>query len=84
MSLTSRIQALTTYANGVTGESDTTLSDAVATLAEGYGSGGYSLASIASKTEPSGGIGDRCERSPNGSRLRFLSMQRHYFADNKR
>lgn len=39
MSLTSRIQALTTYANEVTGESDTTLSDAVATLAEGYGSG---------------------------------------------
>lgn len=55
MSLTSRIQALTAYANEVTGESDTTLSDAVATLAEGYGQGGgYSLAGIASKTEPSG------------------------------
>lgn len=40
MSLTSRIQALTAYANEVTGESDTTLADAVATLAEGYGSGG--------------------------------------------
>ena len=40
MSLTSRIQALTAYANEVTGESDTTLSDAVATLAEGYGSSG--------------------------------------------
>lgn len=40
MSLTSRIQALTAYANEVTGASDTTLADAVATLAEGYGSGG--------------------------------------------
>jgi len=40
MSLTSRIQALTAYANEVTGASDTTLSDAVATLAEGYGGGG--------------------------------------------
>lgn len=34
------IEALTTYANGVTGESDTTLSDAVASLADGYGGGG--------------------------------------------
>ena len=33
------IEALTTYANGVTGESDTTLSDAVASLADGYGGG---------------------------------------------
>ena len=42
MSLTSRIQALTTYANSITGESDTTLSDAVASLASGYGGGGGS------------------------------------------
>lgn len=34
------IEALTTYANGVTGESDTTLSDAVESLADGYGGGG--------------------------------------------
>jgi len=40
MSLTSRIQALTAYANEVTAASDTTLADAVATLAEGYGQGG--------------------------------------------
>jgi len=40
MSLTSRIQALTAYANEVTGKSDTNLSDAVASLADGYGSGG--------------------------------------------
>ncbi len=31
------LEALTTYSNEVTGESDTTLSEAVATLAEGYG-----------------------------------------------
>ena len=35
--LTDAIEALTTYANTVTGASDTTLSDAVATLASGYG-----------------------------------------------
>lgn len=34
--LTDAIEALTTYANTVTGASDTTLSDAVATLAAGY------------------------------------------------
>ena len=33
------ITALTTYSNSVTGESDTTLSDAVHTLGSGYGSG---------------------------------------------
>jgi len=35
--LTDSINALTTYANEVTGASDTTLSDAVHTLASGYG-----------------------------------------------
>lgn len=37
--LTDSINALTTYANEVTGQSDTTLSDAVHTLASGYGRG---------------------------------------------
>ena len=37
--LTDSINALTTYANEVTGASDTTLSDAVYTLASGYGGG---------------------------------------------
>lgn len=37
--LTDSITALTTYANEVTGGSDTTLSEAVATLASGYGGG---------------------------------------------
>lgn len=40
--LTDAINALTTYSNTVTGASDTTLSDAVATLAAGYGGGGSS------------------------------------------
>jgi hypothetical protein len=40
--LTDAITALTTYANTVTGASDTTLSDAVGTLAAGYGGGGSS------------------------------------------
>lgn len=38
--LTDQINALTTYANTVTGTSDTNLSDAVQTLANGYGGGG--------------------------------------------
>ena len=38
--LTDSINALTRYANSVTGASDTTLSEAVATLANGYGGGG--------------------------------------------
>lgn len=37
--LTDSINALTTYANEVTGQSDTNLSDAVHTLASGYGQG---------------------------------------------
>ena len=40
--LTDGINALTAYANEVTGASDTTLSDAVETLASGYGGGGAS------------------------------------------
>lgn len=38
--LTDAINALTTYANSVTGASDTTLSDAVDSLVAGYGGGG--------------------------------------------
>lgn len=41
--LTDAINALTTYANEVTGASDTNLSDAVHTLASGYGGGGSGL-----------------------------------------
>lgn len=38
--LTPKIEALTAYANTITGKNDTTLSDAVASLADGYGGGG--------------------------------------------
>lgn len=38
--LTDAINALTTYANSVTGQSDTSLSDAVDSLVAGYGGGG--------------------------------------------
>ena len=38
--LTDAINALTQYANDTTGQSDTTLSDAVGTLVAGYGGGG--------------------------------------------
>ena len=44
--LTDAINALTTYANTVTSASDTTLSDAVATLAAGYGGGGSSPVTV--------------------------------------
>lgn len=40
MSVLSKIQALITAANNTTGESDTTLTDAVQTLVDGYGQGG--------------------------------------------
>ena len=42
--LTDSIEALTTYANQVTGASDTNLSDAVYTLAQGYGGGDITTA----------------------------------------
>ena len=41
--LTDRIEALTASANAVTGESDTTLTDAVGRLIGGYGNGGIDV-----------------------------------------
>lgn len=41
--LTDGINALIRYANSVTGQSDTTLSEAVTTLANGYGGGGMQI-----------------------------------------
>lgn len=52
--LAAGLDALLTDANDTTGESDTTLSDAIHTLVDGYGD--YSLDDIASGTEPSGDI----------------------------
>lgn len=55
--LTDAINALTTYSNETTGESDTTLSAAVASLVAGYGGGGgYDLNDIADGSEPSGAV----------------------------
>lgn len=53
--LTDAINALTTYSNTVTGASDTTLSDAVATLAAGYG-GGSSIDDFVDGSEPTGAV----------------------------
>lgn len=50
--LTDAITALTRYANETTGQSDTTLSDAVRTLCDGY----WTLEGFISKTEPNGDI----------------------------
>lgn len=38
-----RLDALLTYANSVTGAEDTSVGDAIETLANGYGQGGSSL-----------------------------------------
>lgn len=55
--LTDAINALTRYANETTGQSDTTLSDAVGTLVAGYGGGGgASVDDIATNTAPSGAV----------------------------
>lgn len=52
MSIKSKIQSLITAANAKTGESDTTLTDAVQTLVDGYGQGGGgSLPSVISKID---------------------------------
>ena len=56
--LTPKIEALTAYANEITGKSDTTLSDAVASLADGYGQGGQSYEGIEVVTDSSGKITD--------------------------
>lgn len=54
--LTDEINALTQYANTITGASDTCLSDAVATLADGYGGGGASLTDVLTGAFPTGEI----------------------------
>lgn len=54
--LTDAINALTTYANSVTGASDTTLSDAVDSLVDGYGQGGGWSAEDIEAGAPTGDI----------------------------
>lgn len=65
--LTDAINALITYANNVTGASDTTLSDAVATLAEGYGGGGIDVNALAN-----GSISGSVEITASSIRERFF------------
>lgn len=56
--LTDAINALTQYANETTGQSDTTLSDAVGTLVAGYGGGGGGITpeDVLRDLQPSGDI----------------------------
>lgn len=58
MSILSKLQALLTAANTKTGQSDTTLTDAMQTLVDGYGQGGggITLDSIADLSEPVGAV----------------------------
>lgn len=56
--LTPKIEALTAYANEITGKNDTTLSDAVASLADGYGGGGGISKGIEVVTDANGYITD--------------------------
>lgn len=57
MSIRSKIQSLIAAANSATGESDTTLTDAVQTLVDGYGQGGgYTNDDFADPTKPSGAV----------------------------
>ena len=58
MSIYSKIHSLLTAANATTGESDTTLTDAVQTLVDGYGQGGGGVTAdgVAMGTEPSGAV----------------------------
>ena len=53
-----KLNNLLTAANAKTGESDTTLTDAVQTLIDGYGQGGggYTVDEIAERTVPNGPI----------------------------
>lgn len=54
--LTDTINALIMYVNGITGNNDSNLSDAIRSLADGYNNGGYSIDDLASGIEPSGDI----------------------------
>lgn len=76
--LASGITALTTYANEITGESDTTLSDAVRSLADGYGQGGSSLPPWIPRVETVT-IGANTVTNTNGAKTYFNSYT-PYFA----
>lgn len=81
--LTEAINALIKYSNEITGSNDQTLSEAVATLTKGYGSGGgggWTADGIANRSEPSGEItitGDIVETSAfvNCANITKVTMQ---------
>lgn len=83
--LTDAINALTTYANTVTGASDTTLSEAVATLASGYGTGGNGDVDLSDQSlwevgAVGGGTGTNYpyKKSSNSARLRGVYIFETY------
>lgn len=67
--LTDAINALTQYANETTGQSDTTLSDAVGTLVAGYGGGGSmgGLANMVDVSDSTYEIGYMLSAMKNGN-----------------
>lgn len=67
--LTDAINALTTYANEITGQSDTTLSDAVESLVDGYGGGGSAggLANLADVIDTKKTFGYMLSAMKNGN-----------------
>lgn len=62
MTILQKIQSLITAANNTTGESDTTLTDAVQTLVDGYGQGGGSSITVEPLTVTSNGT----QTAPSG------------------
>ena len=65
--LTDSINALTAYANEVTGAEDATLSDAVGRLCEGYGEGNITANAIKQKLEKEGFVFSDFTVTENGS-----------------
>lgn len=70
--LTTAIEALTTYANSVTGASDQTLSEAVATLASGYGGGGGGLELLTSVTTSEQVLNMQIDFDPSWANYDFI------------
>ena len=77
--LASGITALTTYANEITGESDTNLSDAVRSLADGYGQGSGSATPPWVSSVETVTIGANSVSNTNGVKTYFNSYT-PYFA----
>ena len=72
--LTDSIEALTDYINEVTGGSDDNLSDAIATLADGYGSGGISIDDFVNGSKPTGIVRTNATSMDIGGRFHGSSV----------